>query len=114
MDNSSLRRTAIWQIYLLPAEQTASPASCLRSVAREKRAAMSENFPKTLQFLTQKQTAHLLNVSERTLERWRVEGQGPPFVAFGPRRRGYRLSDIEAWTTSQTFGSTAVKRAGGG
>ena len=76
---------------------------------------MSKNFPKTLQFLTQKQTAHLLNVSERTLERWRVEGQGPPFVALGPRRRGYRLSDIEAWTSSQTFGSTAaVKRAGGG
>ena len=66
---------------------------------------MSENLAKNLQFLTQKQTAHLLNVSERTLERWRAEGQGPPFVALGPRRRGYRLSDIEAWTSSQIFGS---------
>ena len=63
---------------------------------------MSENLAKNLQFLTQKQTAHLLNVSERTLERWRVEGQGPPSL-FGPRRRGYRLSDIEDSTSSQNL-----------
>ena len=76
---------------------------------------MSDDLPKTLQFLTQRQLAQLLNVSERTLERWRVEGRGPRFVAFGPRRRGYRVSDIEDWTSAQTFGSTAaVKRGGGG
>jgi predicted DNA-binding transcriptional regulator AlpA len=75
---------------------------------------MSEDFPKTLQFLTQKQLAQLWNMSERTLERWRVEGRGPPFVCLGPRRRGYRLSDIEAWASSHTFASTAAaKRAGG-
>jgi predicted DNA-binding transcriptional regulator AlpA len=96
---------------LLPVQRNKLPSLS----SQEKWAAMSENLPKTLQFLTQKQLAQLLNVSERTLERWRVEGRGPPFVAFGPRRRGYRLSDIEAWTSAQTFGSTAaVKRAGGG
>jgi predicted DNA-binding transcriptional regulator AlpA len=74
---------------------------------------MSEDLPKTLQFLTQKQLAQLLNLSERTLERWRVEGRGPRFVAFGPRRRGYRVSDIEDWTALQTFNSTAaLKRKG--
>jgi predicted DNA-binding transcriptional regulator AlpA len=68
---------------------------------------MSEDLPKALRLLTQKQLAQLLNVSERTLERWRVEGRGPRFVALGPRRRGYRLSDVEDWTQAQTFGSTA-------
>jgi predicted DNA-binding transcriptional regulator AlpA len=112
--NSPLRSTAIWQIYLLPAEQKTDLASCLRLVAKEKWAAMLHDLPKTLQFLTQKQLAQLWNISERTLERWRVEGRGPPFVAIGPRRRGYRLSDIEAWASANTFGSTAaVKRAGG-
>jgi hypothetical protein len=49
------------------------------------------------QFLTQKQVAEIINVSERTLERWRVEGVGPKFVA-------------DDWAKSQTFGSTSEAR----
>ena len=45
---------------------------------------MAADLPSSLRFLTQAQLAKLLNVSERTLERWRVEGRGPKFVAFGP------------------------------
>jgi excisionase family DNA binding protein len=63
--------------------------------------------PASLQFLTQKQVAEVINVSERTLERWRVEGTGPKFVAMGPRRRLYRMSDVDDWARSQTFGSTS-------
>jgi hypothetical protein len=73
------------------------PANELSSLSSQKEwAAMSEDLPKTLQFLTQKQTAQLLNVSERTLEGWRVKGRGPPFVALGPRRAatGYPTSKL--------------------
>ena len=35
-------------------------------------------------FLTEVETAQLLNVSQRTLQRWRLEGsQGLPFRRFG-------------------------------
>jgi excisionase family DNA binding protein len=70
--------------------------------------AMSSELPTSLRFLTQKQLAELLNLSERTLERWRVEGRGPKFVAMGPRRRLYRVADVDEWAKAQTFGSTAA------
>jgi excisionase family DNA binding protein len=70
---------------------------------------MSE-FSSALKFMTQKQLAELLNVSERTIERWRVEGRGPKFVACGPRKRLYREADVAEWASAQTFGSTAEAR----
>jgi excisionase family DNA binding protein len=73
------------------------------------RAAAANELPTTLRFLTQRQLADLIGVSERTLERWRVEGRGPKFVAIGPRRRLYRVDDVDAWTQSQTFESTAQR-----
>jgi excisionase family DNA binding protein len=71
---------------------------------------LTTDLPATLRFLTQKQLAELIKVSERTLERWRVEGRGPKFVAMGPRRRLYRVSDVEEWAATQTFGSTAAAK----
>jgi hypothetical protein len=35
--------------------------------------------------LTQAESAELLRLSERTLERWRVSGDGPMFVKLGRR-----------------------------
>ena len=58
------------------------------------------------QLLNQKAAADLLNVSERTLERWRVEGSGPPFMKAG-RRVLYRESDIEAWLNASKVTSTS-------
>ena len=43
------------------------------------------------QFLTERETAKLLRVSARTLQRWRLTGDGPPFCAFGGR--GHKLPD---------------------
>ena len=57
-------------------------------------------------FLTQPETAKLLRLSERTLERYRVSGFGPRFVKAG-RRVLYRPADIEAWTDQRTFSNTA-------
>lgn len=52
---------------------------------------------RSISFLTQAETAQLLRLSERTLERWRLEGLGPPYRKFG-RRVVYRLEDIERWS----------------
>lgn len=58
-------------------------------------------------FLTESETAELLKLSRRTLQRWRIEGsQGLPFRRFGGLIR-YALSDIERWATKQSRLSTS-------
>lgn len=58
-------------------------------------------------FLTEKETAEMLNLSQRTLQRWRMEGsQGLPFRRFGGLIR-YALSDIERWAAEQSRMSTS-------
>ena len=58
------------------------------------------------EFLTQKDAARVLRLSQRTLERYQITGMGPRFVKTG-RRVLYRPSDIESWAAERTFGSTA-------
>ena len=58
------------------------------------------------EFLTQREAAALLRLSPRTLERHRISGTGPLFVAAG-RRRLYRRTDILAWAAARTFSSTS-------
>lgn len=60
----------------------------------------------TALFLTQAEAAELLRVSPRTLERHRVAGTGPRFVKAG-RRVLYRQSDLDDWTSANTFSSTS-------
>jgi len=55
---------------------------------------------------TQREAAVLLRLSERTLERWRVSGDGPPFARLG-RRIGYREADLETWIASRIYRSTS-------
>ncbi len=57
-------------------------------------------------FLTQSEAAGVLRISERTLERFRLEGSGPRFVKAG-RRVLYKRADIDAWTNARTFQSTS-------
>lgn len=58
-------------------------------------------------FFDEKQAAELLNVSRRTLQRWRTEGGGPRFIRLGERRVGYRLPDLNAWAEGRAFASHA-------
>jgi excisionase family DNA binding protein len=55
------------------------------------------------ELLTQRQLAEELQVSLRTLERWRQEGTGPAFIRVGRSPR-YRRSDIDAWLDRQRRG----------
>jgi hypothetical protein len=62
--------------------------------------------------LTQREAAVALRLSERTLERSRVSGSGPPFCKLG-RRVLYRADDLERWITSRIVRSTSAATVGG-
>jgi predicted DNA-binding transcriptional regulator AlpA len=46
--------------------------------------------------LDENQLAKRLSLSPRTIQRWRQDGKGPPYLKLG-RRIVYRLPDILAW-----------------
>jgi predicted DNA-binding transcriptional regulator AlpA len=47
--------------------------------------------------LTEQRLSEILKVSVPTLSRWRKTGRAPRFIVLGPRRIGYRPSDVRAW-----------------
>src|SRR5262249_9990093 len=57
-------------------------------------------------FLTDAQLAELLQVSRRTLQRWRGEGGGPRFRRHGANIR-YALSDALEWSEAKSATSTS-------
>ncbi len=50
-----------------------------------------------------------LGLSPRTLEKWRLTGQGPPYTKGG-RRCLYRLEDLDVWAEAGMRGSTSQNR----
>jgi Helix-turn-helix domain len=58
-------------------------------------------------FLTAPEAAELLRVALVTLNRWRLEGCGPPFRRFG-RRIVYARSDLMTWADGQIRSSTSA------
>lgn len=63
------------------------------------------------EYLTEREFSKRYHVSVRTVQRWRVTGEGPRFVRLGPRRVVYRLSDCEFWAASRTHASRAEEAA---
>jgi len=58
--------------------------------------------------LNQREVAERLNISPRTLERWRWLGEGgPPFLKIGGRVV-YRLQDIERYEAERLRDSTTA------
>jgi predicted site-specific integrase-resolvase len=55
---------------------------------------------------SEEDAAKALNVSVRTLQRWRVEGRGPAFVKLG-KRVGYLESRLRAYVESCVRQSTS-------
>ena len=49
-----------------------------------------------MRFLTTQDLADLLNVSTKTVQRWRSDGTGPPFYYLGAIVR-YRESEVIEW-----------------
>ena len=61
-------------------------------------------------YFVQPEAARFLRLSERTLERWRLQGQGPLFSRFG-RRIVYPKDELVAWARSRTVSSTSAADA---
>ncbi len=60
-------------------------------------------------FVNEREAARFLNISVRTLQRWRTEPPAfgaPRFYRLG-KRVAYRLSDLSAWAERHAFTSTA-------
>ena len=59
-----------------------------------------------MQLLDQREAAKLLRLSERTLERLRLQGGGPLYIKCGRRVR-YRADHLEAWISARVVSSTS-------
>ncbi len=57
--------------------------------------------------LTVEEAAVRLKMSKHTLNRWRVTGEGPPFVKYGPRLVRYIDRVLDEWAIKRTHGSTS-------
>ena len=61
-------------------------------------------------FVPEVEAAKFLNVSVRTMQRWRTEppaGGGPQFFKLGPKRVVYCLSVLGRWAEGRAFNSTS-------
>jgi hypothetical protein len=56
--------------------------------------------------LTEGQVATREQVSIRTVQRWRMTGEGPPFLKVGKAIR-YRLKDLREWEEQRLRHSTS-------
>jgi predicted DNA-binding transcriptional regulator AlpA len=63
------------------------------------------------EYLDEAAAAAVLRVSDRTLQRWRGTGEGPPFVRAGARRVLYSRTAIDAWAAARTFAHHAAELA---
>lgn len=57
--------------------------------------------------LTVEEAAARVKISKHTLNRWRVTGEGPPFVKYGPRLVRYVESVLDEWAQNRQHGSTS-------
>ncbi len=57
--------------------------------------------------LTVEDAAARLKISKHTLNRWRVTGEGPPFVKYGPRLVRYIDSVLDEWAKTRLKASTS-------
>jgi predicted DNA-binding transcriptional regulator AlpA len=64
-------------------------------------------------YLKPKETATRTGVAENTLAKWRMRGEGPPFVKLSRGKQGhvrYRESDLERWMAERVRASTSDAR----
>lgn len=57
--------------------------------------------PAAPEYLTEPEAASLLDVSPRTMQRWRYKGLGPDFIRWGERKVRYTRAALQAWAESR-------------
>ncbi|MFT8243261.1 helix-turn-helix transcriptional regulator [Roseomonas sp. BN140053] len=65
----------------------------------------------TKRYLDEGAEAQRIEVSRRTLQRWRAEGNGPPYIRAGLRRILYDPTKTDEWLASRTFPHRAAELA---
>jgi excisionase family DNA binding protein len=58
-------------------------------------------------YLTTVEAAEYMGLSDRTLQDWRCDKAGPPFIVFGPRNIKYDVRDLDAWVDERRFTPSA-------
>ena len=53
------------------------------------------------------EAARYVALSESTITKMRLTGDGPPFVKVGPRAVAYRRADLDAWLEARVRRSTS-------
>lgn len=53
------------------------------------------------------ETAGDLHLKFQTLRRWRIRGEGPPYVRIAANRVAYDPDKVREWAEGRTFQSTA-------
>ena len=53
------------------------------------------------------EASRYLGISESTLNKTRLTGNGPPFVKVTPRAVAYRKADLDAWLEARLCQSTS-------
>jgi predicted DNA-binding transcriptional regulator AlpA len=56
------------------------------------------------------EAARYVALSESTLTKMRLRGDGPPFIKVGPRAVAYRKADLDAWLEARVRRSTSDNR----
>ena len=59
------------------------------------------------QHVNEVQLAEMLNLSRRTLQGWRLKGEGPAFVKFGRSVR-YAAGTVQGWIATRERSSTTA------
>lgn len=66
------------------------------------KSAQAQIIKPSLGLLCTKEAARLLNLSHRTLEKWRGSGEGPKYCRVGGRNIRYRPADIDVFVNAQS------------
>ena len=57
-----------------------------------------------LRVVSEDQAAAILLLHVQTLRKWRRTRQGPPHIAIGAKRIGYRIGDLRDWQDARRAG----------
>ena len=77
----------------------------VESPARERSEGETETTPRT-KYLNTREAAEYLGLSTRTMNRYRVTGDGPPFYRFGGCVR-YVSAELDEWAAGRRRTSTS-------
>jgi predicted DNA-binding transcriptional regulator AlpA len=65
----------------------------------------------TTSYLDEAEAARVLHIGRRTLQRWRVDGNGPPYCRLGVRRVLYPADALRRWAEARTYAHRAAEIA---